>query len=391
MKRMQQRGKLTNQEDLLQTFLDHSYYQCPQIERLGLEAKMLLPPDIRKDGQFNLMITNLQPDRPIWRGPMSDFEIDMWISGNDLAFLYYDETKNTAGQPYYAAYGNATGDKDHIEGFVLEEASVQTTQISKTSFGPRSASLDPSQRNMVGNFSFVDNDDGTYDVAYNITRAGLYSLSVMHSGLLLHLAPFEFIIRPEVFEAENCICNGTGVSKDKDTHTGVSDYKGNQIAGKMVDFSIALRDQYWNYIWISKPESDFKIYLDPMRIRYYDTTYRVERLVYWSVSFATYTFHDYGDANYKIDYLVTTAGTFPINIRLKSPGGEYVHIDKSPYMVQVRPDVADYASSTAFGGGLTLCGAGLICTFAVETQTNGGIGVCLMVTRVHIVTRGMRI
>jgi len=225
---------------------------------------------------------------------------------------------------------------------------------------------------MVGNFSFVDNDNGTYDVAYNITRAGLYSLSVSHSGLLLHLAPFEFIIRPEVFAAKNCICNGTGVSMDKDTHSGMSDYKGNQIAGKMVNFDVALRDRYWNYIWTSKPESDFKIYLDPMRIRYYDTTYRVEKLVYWSVSFATYTFHDYGDANYKVDYLVTTAGTFPLNIRLKSPGGEYAHIDKSPYMIQVRPDVVDIASSTAFGVGLTLCGAGLICTFAVETRDKWG-------------------
>ena len=125
MKRMLQHRQLINQEDLLQSFLNNAHYRCPQIERLGLEAKMLLPPDVRKDGQFNLMIPSLQPDRPIWRGPMSNVEIDMWISENDLAFLYYDQTKNALGQPYFVAYGNATGKKDKIEGFVLEEASVQ--------------------------------------------------------------------------------------------------------------------------------------------------------------------------------------------------------------------------------------------------------------------------
>jgi len=56
---------------------------------------------------------------------MSNIEIGMWISENDLAFLYYDQTKNALGQPYFVAYGNATGKKDKIEGFVLEEASVQ--------------------------------------------------------------------------------------------------------------------------------------------------------------------------------------------------------------------------------------------------------------------------
>ena len=226
--------------------------------------------------------------------------------------------------------------------------------------------------NSNGNFSWTDNDDGTYSVTYNITRAGLYSMSVSHSKMMLHRAPFEFIVRPEVFEAKNCVCNGTGVSKDKDTHSGIADYKGSQIAGKRVAFDIALRDQFWNYLWVSRPETDFKIYLDPMRIRYYDTVNRVEKVVYWSIAFQIYTFHDFGDANYKVDYRVTTAGNFPLNIRLKSPSGGYVHLDKSPYMIMVRPDKVDIASSTAFGGGLTLCGAGLICTFAVETRDQWG-------------------
>ena len=245
-------------------------------------------------------------------------------------------------------------------------------RLSQTSVGPRSASLNPSISNMVGDFSLADNDDGTYSVAYNITRAGLYSINIEHSNLVLHLAPFNFIVRPEVFHAKNSIVNGTGASKDKNLHTGKADYKGNQIAGKMVYFDISLRDRFWNYLWVSKPESDFKVYLDPMRIRWYDTTNRVERLTYWSVSFMKYTFHDYGDANYIIDYLVTTAGTFPLNIRLKAPDGSFVHLDKSPYMLVVRPDKVDIESSTAFGEGLTLCGAGLICTFAVETRDKWG-------------------
>ena len=41
-------------------------------------------------------------------------------------------------------------------------------------------------------------------------------------------------------------------------------------------------------------------------------------------------------------------------------------------MLVVRPDKVDIESSTAFGEGLTLCGTGLICTFAVETRDKWG-------------------
>ena len=113
------------QQDLLQTFVNYAHFRCPQMERLGLEARLLLPPDIRKDGQFNLIIPNLEPYRPIWRGPMQVSEVMAWIRNADLAFLYYDQTKNALGRPYFETYGNATGSKDRIEGFVKEIASTQ--------------------------------------------------------------------------------------------------------------------------------------------------------------------------------------------------------------------------------------------------------------------------
>jgi len=132
MKKMQQQG-LGGENDLLQTFLDAAWYRCPQVERLGLEARMRMPPDHRKDGQYNLQVSVpgeplnsiLEPDRPPWKGPMSVFEIQNWISRHDLAFLYYNQTKNINGYGYFAAYGASTGPKENIEGFVLEVASAQ--------------------------------------------------------------------------------------------------------------------------------------------------------------------------------------------------------------------------------------------------------------------------
>ena len=121
---MQQKGE-GGQHDLMRTFLESAHYRCPQIERLGLEADILLPPDHRRDGQFNLIIPHLDPERPNWRGPMSLFEIQQWIDSNDIRFLYYNQTLNAAGEPYYGSYGNATGYKDFIEGFVHEVASAQ--------------------------------------------------------------------------------------------------------------------------------------------------------------------------------------------------------------------------------------------------------------------------
>ena len=124
MKTMQQRGEGGHQ-DLIKTFLETAYYRCPQIERLGLEANILLPPDHRRDGQFNLIIPHLDPTRPAWRGPMSLFEIQRWIDSHDIRRLYYMKTLNSLGEPYYGSYGNATGHKDFIEGFVHEIASAQ--------------------------------------------------------------------------------------------------------------------------------------------------------------------------------------------------------------------------------------------------------------------------
>ena len=84
---------------------------------------------------------------------------------------------------------------------LAESVLLRRRRERRTSTGPVGASLDPSAPNAIGNISLIDNDDGTYHVTFNITRAGLYSLSVMHSGYHFKLSPHEFIIRPEV-----CVC-----------------------------------------------------------------------------------------------------------------------------------------------------------------------------------------
>jgi hypothetical protein len=79
-----------------------------------------------------------------------------------------------------------------------------------------------------------------------------------------------------------------------------------------------------------------------------------------------------GDGNYRVDYSVTTAGNFPLKVRLRDAKGVFRDLDKSPYMITVRPDRVHIPSSTAYGKGLRSCGAGLVCSFAVETRDRWG-------------------
>lgn len=61
-----------------------------------------------------------------------------------------------------------------------------------------------------------------------------------------------------------------------------------------------LRDRFWNYLWNSLPENKYRVFLDPMRINFFDTSVQDERTTFWTASFSQYKFHDYGDANSKV-------------------------------------------------------------------------------------------
>lgn len=234
------------------------------------------------------------------------------------------------------------------------------------------AGLDSEHPRMVGGMEISDFGDGTYQLFYNVTRAGLYRLAITHRNLQLSGSPFNFFVEPDSFEPARCLINGTGATIDEDVHSGISDYRGAIVAGKFVSFDIWLRDRFWNYLWKSLPTSGFRIFMDQMHIRYFDTTLNKEKLLLWSASFAKFALQDYGNANYAVDYIVTTAGNFPLNVKLLSGAGIGAHLDKSPYMISVRPDVVDVPSSTAFGLGLFSCGSGTICSFGIETRDQWG-------------------
>ncbi len=110
------------QNSLFKTFLESSRNGCPQLERLGLESGFLLPPD-DGGGTYFLIIQNLDPNRPSWRGPMLPDEVQAWIAKNDLATLYYTKAQNAKGY-YFSKYGPAAQNKSFIEGFVWEEINV---------------------------------------------------------------------------------------------------------------------------------------------------------------------------------------------------------------------------------------------------------------------------
>ena len=302
---------------------------------------------------------------------MTDPEIQLWIAARDLSMLYYTRAGDTNG-PYFSEYGNSTGPKSEIEGFVDEMFNTLGERESSTSRGTTMAGIENFSSTAVGLWRANDHDDGRYTIHYNVTRAGFYSLSIQNGGQELHMSPYTFLIRPQVFEPKNAVIMGTGASKNKDLLSGEADYKGAVTAGKFVNFDLRLRDRYWNYLWVSRPEEEFSIYFEPMRIRYFDTSARAETEYSWPATFRNYTMHDYGDANYRVDYIVTTAGTFPLKVRLVDDSSVYRDLDKSPYMIVVRPDKVDIASSTAFGKGLKSCGAGLVCSFAIETRDKWG-------------------
>jgi hypothetical protein len=243
---------------------------------------------------------------------------------------------------------------------------------SHTSTGPRIAGADQEFPTMIGAMDIVDKEDGTYIFSYNVTRAGLYRLAITHRALQVFGSPFNFFVEPGPFEPTTCIVNGTGASIDSDVHTGESDYRGAIIAGKFVYMDIRLRDKFWNYLWTSLPSTKFRISLDPMLVRYFDTTQIQEKQISWSTSFGTFSLQDYGDADYTVDYMITTAGNFPMNVKLLSSAGTAEHLGKSPYMISVRPDVVDVPSSTAFGLGVFSCGSGTICSFGIETRDRWG-------------------
>eukprot|EP00960_Hanusia_phi_P077356 768681-Hanusia_phi.AAC.10 len=361
----------------LQTFVDdvvnpNGVRQCLPLERMGLENGMVMPPDVLGNGYYGLDVANIDPARPSWMGPMSDTEIRTWISGHNISQLYYTQALNAVGKPYFVSYDSATGSRQQVEGFVSEFLTTTGRRWSESSSSISPAPENAAMTNMVSDLQYKNYDNGTWYVSYKITRAGLYNLAISYEGLLLRSSPIPFRIEPGLFDATNSIVNGTGVSEDKNVYTLSSDYQGAIVSGKYVYFDIFLRDSYLNYLWKSELESNFFIHFDPMRIRYFDTLKLEELEILWQVNFQTYSFHDYGDAHYTIDYKLTTSGNYPFNVRLLSSAGYFVDLDKSPYMIVVRPDVVDIGASTAYGNGLAACGAGLVCTFAVETRDRWG-------------------
>jgi hypothetical protein len=125
-------------------------------------------------------------------------EILEWIAQRDIAQLYYTKAADTRG-PYFASYSAATGSKALMEGFVNETYTTYGTRMSNTSRGVDPRGLDLAMPLAIGQFSHVDHDDGRYTVKYNVTRAGLYSLSVINMDELVYEVPsFMFMVKPQV-------------------------------------------------------------------------------------------------------------------------------------------------------------------------------------------------
>jgi hypothetical protein len=134
-----------------------------------------------------------------------------------------------------------------------------------------------------------------------------------------------------------------------------------------------MRDKFSNYLWNDGWKLRFQFKqgfscttsaacfpsdtLDPTKVR--------------TITFVSQTLEVFGDGNYRFNYTVSTSGRYPLQIA-EVTTGEPQEIAGSPYTIFVSPGETNAKSSTTSGQGLSACGAGLICTFVVQTRDSFG-------------------
>jgi hypothetical protein len=226
-----------------------------------------------------------------------------------------------------------------------------------------------------------DTNPGQYFGSYAVTMAGIYSIVVTLNQIPIFGSPFRAIVKPGSLSARVSKVKLYGVPPYQETALGGDPsiacpkcVSGNQITtGTLYSVHISMRDKFSNYLWSSGWKLNFEFKLgyscttsaacfpsdttDPNKVR--------------TIKFVSQSLEDYGDGNYRFNYTVSTSGRYPLHIAEVSTGDPQ-ELDASPYTMFVSPGETNAKSSTTSGQGLSACGAGLICTFVVQTRDSFG-------------------
>jgi hypothetical protein len=222
-----------------------------------------------------------------------------------------------------------------------------------------------------------ENSPGQYFGDYSITQAGVYSIIITLNQIQISGSPFKAIVKPGGLSARATEVQLYGVTRYTETAVGgnadtqcpqcVSGYQ--ITTGILYSVQISMRDKFSNYLWNDGWKLRFQFKqgyscttsaacfpsdtLDPTKVR--------------TITFVSQTLEDFGDGNYRFNYTVSTSGRYPLQIA-ELTTGEPQELAGSPYTIFVSPGETNAKSSTTSGQGLSACGAGLICTFVVQTR-----------------------
>lgn len=327
---------------------------------------------IRKDGKSHLLDPNDKTE--CFRA---------WV-GNSMQMYYTDERMSQ-----YFAFDDHTCDS---VGLIAQDAGILPEGVRKSlannqhepiwtraklqsteggnQFSSQTISLNPKE-----------NSQGQYYGEFFITQAGVYSIMITLNQIQIAGSPFKAIVKPGGLSPRASEIRLYGVTSYTETAFGGNPdipcpecVTGYQITtGTLYSVHISMRDKFSNYLWNAGWKLTFFF-----KQGYSCTTSAacfpsdtVDSSKVRSIAFVTQTLEDFGDGNYRFNYTVSTSGRYPLQIAEASTGDPQ-EIDKSPYTIFVSPGDTNAKSSTSSGQGLSACGAGLICTFVVQTRDSFG-------------------
>jgi hypothetical protein len=317
---------------------------------------------VRKDGKTDQLNPNDQAE--CFRA---------WV-GNSMQMYYTDDRMSQ-----YFVFDDHSCDS---VGFIAQEAKILPEGVRQSLASNRHQAIwtrTKLQSTEGGNQFFSksftlkvkENSLGQFFGDFSITQAGLYSIEVTLNQIPILGSPFKAVVKPGSLSARASEVILYGVSSY--TEPGGSCPQcvtGFQITtGISYSVQISMRDKFSNYLWNGgwKLRFGFKQgyscttsaacfpsdTLDPTKVR--------------TITFVSQSLEDFGDGNYRFNYTVSTSGRYPLQID-EFTSGEPQELAQSPYTIFVSPGDTNAKSSTTSGQGLSACGAGLICTFVVQTR-----------------------
>lgn len=323
---------------------------------------------IRKDGKTDLL--NPNDNTECFRA---------WV-GNSMQMYY-----NDARMSQYFSQDDHTCDS---VGFIAQEAGILAEGVRLSLAGNRHEPIwtrEKLQSTEGGNqlsasyytLGPKENSPGQYFGDFFIRQAGVYRIVVTLNEIPISGSPFKAIVKPGGLSARSSEVKLYGVLAYTETAFGGSPdiscpncVSGYQITtGLSYSVQISMRDKFSNYLWNAgwKLRFQFKQGYSCTTSAACFPSDTADATKVRTITFVHQSLEDFGDGNYRFNYTVSTSGRYPLQIA-EITTGEPQELDKSPYTIFVSPGDTDSKASTTSGQGLSACGAGLICTFVVQTR-----------------------